>query len=549
MLNFHSIKFRFIVLGLVLAATGILVRQYIALPLIQDHVRELAANQQLSIATYVARDVDHSIIARQDLIARFAAELPPELARQPEQLKIWIKERQRINPAFNGGLLAVRPDGNGLLAAYPAVADNSQNDYATSDWFLTAVRGRKPVMGKPARGFANGDPVIVFAAPVHDAAGSIVTVLAGVAQLNTPGFLDRLQETKLGTTGGFLLISPEDHIFISSSDVSMIFKPTPKPGVNLLHDRAMSGYRGTGVTINAKGIEELSAMVTVPSTGWFVVARMPTAEAFRPVEVVRGFMMKASAVLLTAIFVILLFSLHSILRPLSRAARAIHDMADGKTKLAPLPITRDDEVGKLVSGFNFLVERLRKEERAREETEAQLKFLAHHDSLTGLCNRVMLEDRLEQALARAERDGSQVALLFCDLDGFKEINDDHGHEAGDEVLRQVAARLSDGRRRVDTVARLGGDEFLILLAGLNDARTSATVVAQQCLTAVGEPFEVEGKTFTLGMSIGIALHAGTVVAPSYLISQADIAMYQVKRKGKGSFFFMEGFDGSGQRIV
>ena len=190
-------------------------------------------------------------------------------------------------------------------------------------------------------------------------------------------------------------------------------------------------------------------------------------------------------------------------------------------------------------GFNYLVARLRNEEAARQTSEARLEFMAHHDGLTGLHNRIMLEDRLEQALARAERAGTQVALLFCDLDGFKPINDRYGHDAGDVVLRQIAQRLSQGRRRTDTVARLGGDEFVILLADLDDARAAAKTVAEQCLTAIREPFEIDGTTLTLGMSICIALHAGTAIAPSYLISQADIAMYRAKHAGKGSYFFIE----------
>jgi diguanylate cyclase (GGDEF)-like protein len=385
----------------------------------------------------------------------------------------------------------------------------------------------------------SGNPLIIFAAPVRDTAGGVVAVLAGVAFLNAPGFLDRLQETRLGATGGFLLISPADRLFVASSDPVMTLTPTPQPGVNLLHDRAMSGYRGNGITVNAKGVEELSAIVTVPSTDWFMVARISTEEAFRPIKALRDFMFKASAAFLIVILTILLIALPRILRPLTGAAHAIRDMADGKSALAPLPVVREDEVGELVKGFNFLVHKLRNEEAAREASEARLKFMAHHDSLTGLYNRAMLEDRLEQALARMERDGSQIALLFCDLDGFKAINDQCGHHAGDAVLRQVASRLAEGRRRVDTVARLGGDEFVILLTGLKDARAAANIVAQQCLAAFSEPFEFEEKTLTLGISIGIAPHAGPVVTSSYLIAQADIAMYQAKRKGKGKLFFME----------
>ncbi len=536
--NLQSMKFRIIALGVVLVLFGFLVRQFVALPLVQKEVRDMAATQQLSIATYVARDIDQKIRVRLALIAQFAADLPPELAAQPGALQAWIKDRQHINPMFNSGLLVVRPDGRSLLAEYPVVSGRSQNDYATSDWFLAALRTAQPVMGKPSRKTHGGDPAIVFAAAVRDAEGSVVAVLAGDALLNAPGFLERMQEMRLGQTGGFLLVSPADNLFVASSDPEMILKPTPQTGANLLHDRAMAGYRGTGVTINAKGIEELSAMADVPSTGWFVVARMPTEEAFRPVEALRSFAFKANALFLIVILTTLLIALPLILRPLSRSEHAIRDMASGKRKLAPLPVVRNDEVGNLVSGFNVLVDRLRNEEAARESSEAQLKFMAHHDALTGLFNRSILEDRLEQALAHAQREDTQIALLFCDLDGFKEINDRYGHDAGDEVLRQVASRLADGRRKVDTVARLGGDEFIILLAGLSDARAAANIVAQQCIAAVSEPFEIGGKTLTLGLSIGIALHAGAAIAPSYLISQADLAMYQAKRQGKGNFFFM-----------
>jgi diguanylate cyclase (GGDEF)-like protein len=538
-LNFNSIKFRIIALGIVLGMIGILVREFVALPLVREHVRELAAAQQLSSASYVARDVDHSIRSRLALIDRLAASLPPELARQPEKLQAWIEDRQRINPTFNGGLLAVRPDGHGVLAEFPAIPGRAQLDYGGSDWLPAALRASEPVMSKPARGRLSGEPVMVFAAPVRDAAGRVVTLLAGAALLNAPGFLDRLQETRLGESGGFLLVSPADRLYVASSDPSMVLKPTPQPGVDPLHDRAMSGYRGTGVSVNARGVEELAAIVAVPSAGWYVVARMPTGEAFHTIKVLRGFMFKASAILLATIIAILMLALPRILRPLTDAARAMRDMADGKSKLAPLPVVRNDEVGKLVGGFNFLVDRLHQEEAARAASEARLKYLAHHDSLTGLTNRAMLESRLEQALAHAERDRSQIALLFCDLDGFKGINDRHGHDAGDAVLRQVACRLAKGRRRIDTVARLGGDEFVILLSGLSDARAGANAVAGQCLAAVGHPFEVEGKTLTVGMSIGIAVHSGAAVAPSYLIAQADIAMYQVKREGKGNFFFMD----------
>jgi diguanylate cyclase (GGDEF)-like protein len=544
--NFRSIKTRIIALGVTLLVMGILVRNFIALPLFQEHVQELASSQQLSIATYVARDIDQRIASRLALIERFAGELPAVLAGQPQHLQSWIEVRQHANPLFGGGLLVIRPDGSGLLADSSNAAAQWPREMATSDWFRAALRTDTAVIGGPSGEYLHGDPVLVFAAPVRDGAGDVVAVLAGLARLNAPGFLDPMQLTRPGATGGFLLISPAERLLIGSSDAANPLQPMPPPGADLLLDRAIAGFRGSGIAVNANGVEQLSSIVAVPSTNWFLVARISTAEAFRPVEAVRHFMFKAGAAFLLALVAILLIVLPRILRPLTDAAHAIRDMADGKSKLAALPIANVDEVGELVKGFNFLVARLHKEEAARAASEARLKFLAHHDSLTGLYNRAMLEDRLEQALARAERDGSQIALLFCDLDGFKAINDQHGHHAGDAVLRQVARRLREGRRKVDTVARLGGDEFVILLTGLSDVRTVANEVAQQCLTEVSKPFEFAGKKLELGMSIGIAAHAGRAITVSYLIAQADIAMYQAKHRGKGNIFFMEEVGGVDQ---
>jgi diguanylate cyclase len=535
---FQSMKFRLIGLGILLVAASALFRLLVALPFTQELLREFVAAQQLSIASYVARDVDHSIVARRTLIGELVAAFPPALVREPANLAIWLNERQRLNPLFNSGLLVIRQDGR-LLVQSPAVAGRDALNYSESDWFQAALRADAPVLSKPLRGRANGAPIIIMAAPVRDAAKRVVAVLAGVAVLNAPGFLDRLQEIQLGAQGGFLLISPADKLFVGASDPTMVLKPTPPPGVNLLHDRAMAGYRGTGITINARGVEELSAMVTVPSTGWFVVARTPTAEVFRPIAALRAFTLKYSLLIVLAVTALLMLLLPRLLSPLTNAARSMRDMADGKRELAPLPVKQQDEVGDLLLGFNYLVARLQENEAALKASRAQLELMAHHDSLTGLYNRAMLEDHLLHALASAERDGSCLALLFCDLDKFKPINDQFGHAAGDAVLRQVAMRLTDGLRRTDTVARIGGDEFVVLLTGLSDAHDAAMIVAQQLQDAIRKPFEIEDKSFELGASIGIALYDGANLSASQLMSRADTAMYQAKRDGKNGIHIFD----------
>jgi len=545
LLNVHSILFRLIALGVLLSAIGIAVRQMVAMPMLDEQVRQLAEVQQMALARYVARDVDQQVHARLALIASHADDLAPELLGNPQRLQAWVRDRQRGQPAFSGGLLVVRPDGRGLLAEYPVAIGRRAADYMALDWMKAALRENRSTIGSPARETVAGNAAVVFAAPVRDAAGKVTAVLAGVALLDTPGFLDKLQDTALGETGGFLLISPADRLFVSSTDPSMILKPTPARGVDLLHDRAMSGYRGCGVTVNARSIEELACIESVPATGWFLVARMPTAEAFRPAREMRDFAVRSNVILVVVVLGILGVAVPHALRPLIEAGRAMREMADGTRPLAQLPVRHDDEVGDLTRGFNVLVDRLHAEVAAHTASEERFRYMAQHDALTGLYNRSVLEDRLQQAMARNEREGGELALLFCDLDGFKPINDAWGHEAGDAVLRAVAERLSDGRRRVDTVARLGGDEFAILLTGLTDARAGAAIVARQCLDALAEPVDIGGHAVDVGMSVGIAVHAGPAVAPGYLIAQADIAMYQVKRRGKGDYFFIDAVEAAG----
>ncbi|MDP3844475.1 MAG: EAL domain-containing protein [Oxalobacteraceae bacterium] len=172
----------------------------------------------------------------------------------------------------------------------------------------------------------------------------------------------------------------------------------------------------------------------------------------------------------------------------------------------------------------------------RKQAEELVRHMADHDALTGLPNRVLLQDRIDQAVAYAHRNRSQVAILFIDLDYFKNINDSLGHHIGDIVLKMTATRLQKCLREGDSVARLGGDEFILCLPLLNDG-SDAAQVAQKTLDTLAQPLIVEGHELHVSGSIGISLYPGDGADSETLMRTADTAMYHAKAVGRGNFQF------------
>ncbi len=173
---------------------------------------------------------------------------------------------------------------------------------------------------------------------------------------------------------------------------------------------------------------------------------------------------------------------------------------------------------------------------ARKLAEAHIEHLAHHDTLTGLANRSLLKDRLQQAIASAPRSGSQLALFFIDLDFFKHVNDTLGHSAGDTLLVEVGARLRRCVRESDTLARIGGDEFVILLTHLRDTQDCSRV-AESVIAAISEPLKLDGHTFNITGSVGIAVWPTDGADSETLTSNADVAMYHAKKSGRNNYQF------------
>jgi diguanylate cyclase len=167
-----------------------------------------------------------------------------------------------------------------------------------------------------------------------------------------------------------------------------------------------------------------------------------------------------------------------------------------------------------------------------QERQRQLEVQAHYDALTGLANRKLLQDRFQCAAERAKRSGDSFALLMIDLDGFKAVNDKHGHMAGDQVLVTIAQRLVASSRNCDTAARVGGDEFVLIVEAIHDVAEVAGI-AHKLIKVISEDIQIdEENTVAVGASIGVALYPDDGDGLSQMLSVADLAMYECKSSGQ-----------------
>ncbi|MEO6566927.1 MAG: diguanylate cyclase, partial [Casimicrobiaceae bacterium] len=245
-----------------------------------------------------------------------------------------------------------------------------------------------------------------------------------------------------------------------------------------------------------------------------------------------------------------------IVAPMRRLMRAARAVGSGRLDVY-VPARSSDEMGLLTHTFNHMTQKLSEsqsevasyqrtlEEKVAQRTKeleiatAHAYRLAQHDILTGLPNRSLLNQRLKQILAQAQRDSTQVACVFLDFDHFKRINDTLGHDAGDQLLQAIAQRLTGAVRESDTVARLGGDEFVVILPGLDPAQAvgEVMVVVNRVQQAFQAPFRLADQMPTLTLSAGVAVYPTDAEDGVSLIKQADTAMYAAKDAGRNAFRF------------
>jgi diguanylate cyclase (GGDEF)-like protein len=286
-----------------------------------------------------------------------------------------------------------------------------------------------------------------------------------------------------------------------------------------------------GVVSAAQPIRMLSPL----RQQWVLEARRDVRELDAALERIHHLVLAVTAAILIVVSLLALIVLErTALKPLRALSERLRGIRQDRRHLGQkVAVAGNAEVVELAAGFNDMTGQLK-------ELYESLEQMAFTDALTGLPNRVLFQDRLQQMILGARRDHKPFAVFIMDLDRFKDINDTLGHHVGDVLLKEVATRLRTKLRESDTVARMGGDEFAVLLPTAGEKH--AAMAARMLLQALRLPFDIEEHRLDIGASIGIALYPDHGVEATTLVQRADVAMYAAKQGGSGHAFYEQRLD-------
>jgi len=389
-----------------------------------------------------------------------------------------------------------------------------------------------------------GRPTLELASPISGADGAVLGVVVINVELNS--LLNYLRDDApsglqlfMANQWGDFLVHPNPALTFGFDKGQRFFIQDRFRATQQLYDRTQSS-----VVIDDRADQpsgQILAFIRVPFGladyhQFFVLGLARTHEDVlsggyslgrRIMQMVLAF--SALAILFAVVFA------RELVSPLRMLTNAVTHFSDDHM-IRKLPLRRTDEIGVLARCFDKMCQEIRSHLDVMYRNQHDLTHLAHHDALTGLPNRTHFFQVLEQAIADAEKDHEQLAILFVDLDAFKQVNDQLGHAVGDQVLVAVARRLRRALRARDLVARLGGDEFIVLLSGPKVTEVVPGIAAK-LLATLNEVLMIGNQAILVGASIGISLFPEHGRTLSEILSVADHAMYEAKRSGKGRVVF------------
>jgi diguanylate cyclase (GGDEF)-like protein len=490
--------------------------------LVAEHeMRKVIAAQEMSMLSSAAAYLDRDITSKQQVLRLLAESLqsePLSASRIQGQLELRGALRDEF---FN--VTAYAADGK-LVANLQDRRMIGKLNSKTRQYFRDTLAAHEGIVSAPFRSVLSGHPVVAITQPVLGRDGSIDYILVGTIDLQRPAFAGQLNALR-GRAEGHLFIVTADGTTLYHPDASRLLTQANAAGT-LTHAvlSEPDGWRDDAVD---DGLPVLLAHKRLQNADWTLAVSFPIDDAFASMASLRWRALAAASLVAMLAGLLAWLLLRPLLTPLYRLHKQVRAFGREEADIEMFNSSEPDEFGHLSRAFYQVA-------RHRQMAERNLQRLATTDALTGAHNRRMFDEFFPQALKRAIRTGQQIGLAVLDIDYFKGINDNFGHQAGDAVLVQFADRLRNAVRSTDTVARIAGDEFVIVFEHL-EAGHDVNLLGQKIVAAMQAPFEVNGRPLNVTASIGIALTTELPADVDKVMLAADQALYCVKAAGRNGF--------------
>ncbi len=378
-LSWQSLRTRLVAGALCASVASIWIVTLVIDKYLRADMEAAISAQQYSTVALIASEIDRSVSERSDILGKLARRLGDAGAVDGRAAQALLESQSGLEPMFNWGVIVL--DAEGVAAAsVPGKLDRVGVGYGDSPFFAQLKQSDEPVLTPPLRGRRTGAPVFTIAQAIRSPDGRFVGAVLGVTNLHEPNFLDQVGSSKYGRTGDFLVTDIRSRVYVASSDKRRVMQAGPAAGVNAVYDRYIDGYEGSGVAVSSRGVEELSSSVKIGKTGWLMQSVLPTGEAFLVVRQMQHRLLAWAVGLTLFAGLVAWWWVRRQLKPLERSAERLDEMRKGLRPREPLPVERDDEIGKLANAFNGLLQSIVDQEALLAKvaaTERVRKILAH----------------------------------------------------------------------------------------------------------------------------------------------------------------------------
>ena len=364
----RSLKTRVTLFTLVIFVLSLWTLAYYASKMLRTDLEQLLGDEQRSTVALVAANIDHALKDRLTALDLIAADFGKRKLQSPAMQQDNLEHRSILPLLFNGGYFVT--DAAGITtASMPVKAGRIGINYALSNNVAAALGEGKSAIGALEIGKILRVPVFSLAVPIRDMQGKVTGSLVGVINLSADNFLDRITSNAYGRTGGYVIVDRQQRLIVTSTDKSRILEALPPIGVSPDIDKFLAGREGSVIFRNPKGLEVLVSVKSIPVAGWYVAATLPTAEAFAPIHDMQQRMLLATILLTLIAGGLTWWMLRRQLAPIGAAAAALGARPGQGLVPEPLPVTRQDEIGQLISSFNRLLDALRRMVKDLAETQ------------------------------------------------------------------------------------------------------------------------------------------------------------------------------------